>query len=1485
MAKKTSKWIKTILIVAGIVLTIPASLFFIVQIPAVQTIIVHRLTDNLSSKLKSEISIGEVNYRFFNKLALTEILFLDNNRDTLLYTSKVTVGIRKLGLRDGTLLFGRINLEKPIFNIITDSAGASNLNSVLENLRSEPYTSSNKPFLLSIDRIDLEDACFSLVNKTDTGLTPVNKVDFGNLELKSINGSVENFSINDDTISLDIFNLELRERSGFKISELNSSLEIYGSNILLESTLIKTDSSILSFEKLGIHADSSFSNFVSEVRLNIISKNTLINSNDLRYFVPVPDEVNERLTLSGKFTGTLSELRGRDIELEYGEYTKLLCDFDISGLPAIQDAFIYIGVTNFNTNVKDIENLKIGKKLSPLPLALTRLGTISFNGSFSGFITDFVTYGDFRTSVGNISTDISLRPDKTKLYTIQGLVNGININLGEILDSKTLGQVSMHANIDGKASSLKSFAGSVTGRIDSLDFNNYNYRNINLKGNFTEDTWNGSINVNDNNIELDLLGLFNFTDTLPEFDFTLDLAKMDMYKLNIDKKDSTASLSLNMTSNFRGNNFDNLDGEIKLLTSTITRKGKTLDLNDFTLQTFKEQNIPVLSLKTDFLDAEIKGRYNFKGLTQTITTAISSAMPSLVKATPEKDLNIQNDFKFAVNFKNTDELNEFFETGLTLAEDSYIKGSIVLDTILNIEGLADFVLFRNIRANELSINTNYYKAGILSAIKTSSLELPGSTILKNFSLVANTEPDTLILSTNWDNKEPVLNKGLLLTRGILSRDSITGNKVLKIDIDSSEVYANNSLWKISQSEVVLGSGSVSINDVRVASTGRFYQANGTLSHNSADTMYLAFKGIDIEPLNHFGKKEVETDVETDTSKLMMNIKGRLNGTLALTNIFESPLLESDITINDFSILGSQYGDIYIKSGYDYTSKVVDIAASNNLGGIRVFDLDGYYDPDLKNLSVDVIASKLPVEALNPLLRSFASDITGSVTGKLNLSAKSSDLVLKGAVKAENVNIRIDFLNTLYTINDSIKFDKQGIKFNNMKFSDNEGHSATLDGTVFHKSFNDFSTDLIINMGNNFKVLNTQLKDNSSFYGTAYASGVVSINIEPELMSFDISATTGRNTRFSIPLSDEQSVSEYPFINFINPNEEKKASSLMLPAEPEKQVGFDINIDLNVTPDAVTELIFDEKAGNKITGTGSGILNISLNPAGDFMITGDYTIEKGDYLFTPTNIINKKFEVENGGKISFNGDLDNAEIELKAIYQKFNASLAPILHDEERTERVSVEPQIVLTGKLFNPNVKLDINLPDADEETKTYLSNAISTDEELFMQFLSLLMLRRFYSDQSSLVSSSSSGTNMMASTTLEMFFNQFSNWISNDNLNLGINYKPGDESNLNPDEVQLAFEKKFLDDRVIINGNFDYSSTTGGATEKLTGDFEAEVKVKKMKFKVFNRFNDISMGKGYYTQGVGIFFGREFEKISDLFKKRQKKEAKKEEEVSIKDK
>ncbi len=1485
MDKSIKKSLKYLIAICVIIILVPILFAYAIRFPDIQTLLVKRITENISAKIKSTISVGRVDFIFFNRLRLNDILIKDKNNDTLLYAARASIGIRKIDLRHNSVRLNRVIIINPVVAFITDSTGVNNLKWYLDLIKN-PYDTTDKASNISINQIDIRNARFALVNKTRINENDL--LDFSNLHLTDLNGIVEDFIIRNDSTSFSVYNLAFRESKGFTVQKMSSNILLSNNNIFFSSASIYCDSSILNIPHLGILPDSSssFDNFIDQVRLDLLLDRSLVSFSDLQYFIPSLRGMDETINLSGKITGTISELKGRNIEMSYGNNSSLDCDFDLSGLPEIDNTFIYIGVNKLIVNPDDVGKVSIpGKGNIKLPEVLYKLGSFSFDGNFTGFTTDFVTYGKITSNAGTISTDVSFRPEGSNRYKVKGLVTGSNIALGILTgEEELLGKLSMRTNIDMYASSFNEFSGNLTGLIDSVEVNNYKYRDISLNGIFSEKTWDGSVKISENNIRMDLLGMFDFSEKLPEFDFSLNLPKADLFRLNL-VKDTTAKVSMLATANFKGNNIDNLDGEIRLLNANLTRRGNSLEFYDFSLRTFTENSKPAISLRTDYVDADIRGYYNFSGLRTAIKSILAKVMPSRFPAPePDKEL-IRNSFTFNIGFKNTDKINNFFNTGILLAERSRLTGSVFPDSIMQISGEAKTLNIRNNIIKDLSVESVYSSSELSIDIKSSTLDLLGQSELKGFKIDLITKPDNFIFTLGWDNQEEILNRGNFVARGTFIKDeTISKNPVLKIVIDSTGIYNRNNLWKISNSLILLDSNAVKINKLYISNKDHYYLVNGSVSENPADTLRLEFRGIDILPLNYLIRKKADPD------KISLNFRGLLDGNILLTNIYKSALIESNLKIINFSLLDSEFGVLSAVSAWNSETKVADINAGTDLNGKRILDVSGYYDPEARKFELNASADKLPVDALNPLLKIFASGITGTTSGKVKLSIESGKPTLKGSLFAENTSMKIDYLQTRYTVNDSIRFDKNNIIFNNVKLSDEKGNPGTLNGSVYHNYFKEYGTDLIITT-NEFMVLNTKPRDNDVFYGTAYATGVTTIKSTENSLSFDISAKTDRNTKFYIPLNSTETVSDYSFITFIShdtlPESEKSPAEIILPAD--NQTYMDLNFDLEVTPDAEVQLIFDSKVGDIMQGHGSGNLNINLSRKGEFKISGDYIIDDGDYLFTLGNILNKPFSVENGGKITFNGNIEDAEIEMKAIY-KLKASLYEILQDERFNERIPVECQIFLSGKLFNPVIRLDIYLPTADESTRTYLNNVITTEEEKSRQFLYLLVMNSFYSDPSygtTLTSTTTTGTSAMAVTTTEMVSNQLSNWLSqiSNDFDIGFNYRPGFKD-ISSNEVQLALSTQLLNDKMVINGNFDVRGTGGTSDNagQLTGDFDIEYKITdKIRFKVFNRFNNPYTGKqAPYTQGFGLFYRQDFDKFSDLFKKSEKSEMKKEEEPTV---
>src|SRR5690606_37981140 len=131
--------------------------------------------------------------------------------------------------------------------------------------------------------------------------------------------------------------------------------------------------------------------------------------------------------------------------------------------------------------------------------------------------------------------------------------------------------------------------------------------------------------------------------------------------------------------------------------------------------------------------------------------------------------------------------------------------------------------------------------------------------------------------------------------------------------------------------------------------------------------------------------------------------------------------------------------------------------------------------------------------------------------------------------------------------------------------------------------------------------------------------------------------------------------------------------------------------------------FDEKVGDVLRAKGDGDLTIKINDQGDFNMYGDYIVKDGDYLFTLQNVINKRFNLEEGGKISWNGNPLEAELNLTAVY-RLRARLFELLASSEDSasaeiykKRTPINLKLNITNTITSPNIGFDIDLPTTDE--------------------------------------------------------------------------------------------------------------------------------------------------------------------------------------------
>ncbi|MBU0766052.1 MAG: translocation/assembly module TamB, partial [Bacteroidetes bacterium] len=783
------------------------------------------------------------------------------------------------------------------------------------------------------------------------------------------------------------------------------------------------------------------------------------------------------------------------------------------------------------------------------------------------------------------------------------------------------------------------------------------------------------------------------------------------------------------------------------------------------------------------------------------------------------------------HLKNTDQLCDMFVSGARLSPDLIISG------FLNTAG-REFEL--NAKASDISMSGKALKELDARIVLSDKLltteshcrrfELNEDMGLNNFELNFEGYNDSILFDFHWINRDSLLYAGDVAALACLSRPEGYTTPAAKIKLIPSEFIFADQLWGIGESIITIDTFSIRINDFTLSNEGQLLNFFGSVSERENDSLYVAFSNINISNVNLL------------TKKAGLNFDGILNGQASLSDVYGDPVFYTNVDVDSFAINNEVLGDVAILSHWENPTQSINLIFRLKKGRIEPVVIAGNYIPKTQSLDFGITFDRLNLRIFAPYIEEYITDFKGRLNGDVELTGTLANPLLNGSIQLQKTSFIFNMMQTEYYMTNYIDIANSTIRFENMIIYDERGNQAVVAGAVYHKNYKDLFFDITLN-ADRFLFMNTTEKDNSTYYGTAVASGLVSVNGDPSNLVIDISARTEADTEFFIPLSTGEDVAEFRFISFVNKN------ITDIREEEEKEVdlsGVQLNFELEVTPDAEVQIIFDSKVGDIIRGRGTANLKMEINTLGRFNMYGDYVIESGDYLFTLQNVINKRFDVEKGGTIKWNGSPYDAYVDMNAIYHLkaplYDLMAGLSLDSAEMNKyrrRVPVECKLQMSQTIMEPDIQFGIDVPMADDKVSGIINNL--TSEEMNKQLLSLLVLNRFYTPSSMRgANTESSGTGAVGVTSSELLSNQLSHWLSqiSNDFDIGVNYRPGDE--ITSDELEVALSTQLFNDRITINGNVGMGGQQN--TSGLVGDFDVNLKLNrsgKLRLKAFTRSND----------------------------------------------
>ena len=592
----------------------------------------------------------------------------------------------------------------------------------------------------------------------------------------------------------------------------------------------------------------------------------------------------------------------------------------------------------------------------------------------------------------------------------------------------------------------------------------------------------------------------------------------------------------------------------------------------------------------------------------------------------------------------------------------------------------------------------------------------------------------------------------------------------------------------------------------------------------------------------------------------------LGGTLRLDAVVVGKLsgwaVSGGIRTENLSLHNQSVGEVALELDYLPDAAQTDLSVAWNYRDTLLLDLRGVLDAH--HFAAQTKVLNIPVRWARPFAEGAVNQLSGRIKGKVNLESKPdfSDFNWYGSGFWANASLELPSIGLGLKSSTPWALTKSGVVLGPARWADHRGvGSAEIRAKVAFEG-----PELVDLTFKTERMLVLDLPPNPDFYGYVVGSGQGRLRGTAKALRLDIQAKSADSSVFVLPLDAPVSLDEVEFLHF------KSRSAPDAPRVRRQRTDdfrFDLHLDLEVTPDVLARLILDETVGDVIEARGAGPLQLDVPWVGDMALRGNLVLNRGTYLFTLQNLINKPFSLIPGGTINWTGDPYGAQMDLTAVY-KTRADVRDYLALPE-AGRQNIDVEMHATGPLFQPQLAFGIRLPNAGELAQAALSSRLSYPDERTTQVLSLLTISSFWVGSSPLAAQ---GMQAVESNTSQVLASQFTNFVTQGlGADWDVNLAYSTNTAAAQREMEASIGRSFLDDRLSIQT--EWGIPIGQSQPSIgLGDVEVRYQLSddgRWSAKAYQRRNDQNMQSGVVgsqRQGVGLRWEQSGESWSDLLRR-----------------
>ncbi len=1477
MGKVTKILLKTLSVALLFLIFCPIAITLVVELPSVQDFLIGKASSFVSNKLGAKIDVRHLRIGVLGGITIDGVYVEDFDKDTLLYVERLHVNLLRIN-DDATLSLRKGYIQNGKLYIHESSNGEMNIKQIVDRLVNRDKEKKGN-FSLKLQDIGLRD--FNLVIERREHREPEYGIDFGDMHLEKMSGLLTDFRLQGGKIDGHVSDFSFVEHTGFEVDNFTGDFSVDRGRLDFHNVEIITPFSQIYLPRLSLSGRgwSSYRDFINNVKIDGDVVAEVLTTDDIAHFAPrlLSWQLQVR-DLKASVAGRVADLKVNIDRMAFAEHSSLQGNVRLRGLPDVKHGRMTLNIKRLTTDAYDAASVLdaiTGVTLSSKALAAAEnAGRLTVSGDFDGGMKQFNGEVTLTTDAGVVL----LNAERTPLDVKQGQIPQASlhahadlrhIKLGHLLQSNTVGNATASVDFEGRAAN-GNISGNLTSLIHDVELNGCRYEDVSVRGHVENKSFTGHISDSGVPIDIDISGTANFNHQRPLFDFTIDLKEADLHAMNVNKRDSVSLLSMRANLYAMGSNVDNLNGRLLINRGKYVYNTDTLTSSVVELTAHSDDNRRSLALVSDFADATFTGPTSYADLMKYLQEAMRKYLPGLADADERYSGNDMGYSALSLKVKNIDPLLDAISTGLQLAQGTKVDFTMNPATNhLMLRAESDYIERNKLLITNLNMNlTN--QSDSLSVYLSSEDLYAGALHLPQLSIMGGAKNDRVLVSAGLYSdagSDADSLSGVVRVMAQVEQDTMTLQRRLAVDILPSKLTTNEKSWHIAPSHITIDTARISVTGFCISSGTEHLDLDGVASRSEQDSLTLRMKDFSLSPLTNF------------VDRMGYKIDGRGNGEAIMRAVLAKGLFAADISVDSLEINDNKVAPLKLLSHWDFRQQRARIYMINRTTQDSV--VRGYFAPANNRYYAEAELGNLPLKLLDPLLVSVVSQTEGLAHARLNIAGRGRQAALNGEIEVEGLSTMVDFTRARYSVPKAkIDVANNHIKASNVRVLDNEGHSGTLAMDLNLEHLKNIAYDFRITP-REMIVLNTTEQDNNLFYGKVYASGVATIRGSKNGTTLDIVGATEGNSQFFMPLSGKSDVSNADFVIFERPDMQIDTTNYLL----RKKMLFErrnrrstvsnsnmsINIELTARPNAEVQLVIDPTVGDIIKARGEGTLNMRVVPRDNiFDMYGDYTITEGSYLFTLQNIINKLFLIESGSTIQWTGEPMDPRLNINAVY-KLKASLQPLLSSttlDNITRNVPVECIINLTENLTNPTVTFDIKVPNADSEIQNAVANLLNNQQSIATQFMYLLVSGSFYSDSST---SSNFGATASATTGFELLSNQLSNWLSSDDYNIILRYRP--RSELTSDEIDIGFSKTLVDNRLLLEVEGNYLVDNKMSANSNMSNFMGEAyltwlidRAGNLKLKGFTQTIDrFDENQGLQETGIGIYYKEDFDNWADL--------------------